>query len=113
MMILDALRDWGCDVEGALGRFVGDEELYHMCLNTLLSDPAFAGLKEALNKKEARAAFEHAHTLKGVLANLGLIPMYDITVRMVEPLRAGEVENLLPIYEELMQAKETLADILR
>lgn len=112
MNVLDDLRDWGCDVEGALERFVGDEELYRVCLNTVLSDKAFAGLGGALQAGDVQEAFDHAHTLKGVLANMGLTPMYDITVDLVEPLRAGNADNLLPVYERLMEAKEKLTDIL-
>ena len=110
--VLDALKDWGCDVEGAMERFIGDAELYEVCLKTVLADKSFAGLGEALNGGDVKAAFDHAHTLKGVLANMGLTPMYDITVRIVEPLRAGNSDNLLPVYEELIQAKEKLAGIL-
>lgn len=112
MNVLDDLRDWGCDVEGALERFVGDEELYRVCLNTVLSDKAFAGLGAALKDGDVQEAFDHAHTLKGVLANMGLTPMYDITVDLVEPLRSGKADNLLSVYEKLMEAKEKLTDIL-
>lgn len=110
--LLDELRAWGCDVDGAMERFMGDEELYQVCLHSVMSDKSFAGLKEALERNDVREAFDHAHTLKGVLANMGLTPMYDITVQIVEPLRAGSLEHLLPIYEELMQAKDRLGKLL-
>lgn len=106
--LLDSLKAWGCDVDGALERFVGDGELYVTCLNTVLTDKAFAGLGDALGKGDIQEAFDHAHTLKGVLANMGLTPMFDIAVRIVEPLRAGNGENLMPIYDELLQAKNKL-----
>lgn len=108
-MLLDKLRNWGCDVDGALERFVGDEDLYKMCLNTVLEDKAFAGLGETLRASQTKEAFDHAHTLKGVLANMGLTPMFDITVRIVEPLRTGDTDGLLSIYEELLESKELLA----
>lgn len=108
-MLLEELRNWGCDIDGALERFIGDEELYKTCLYTVLEDKAFGGLGEALGAGWVKEAFDHAHTLKGVLANMGLTPMYDITVRIVEPLRAGgDTEGLLALYEELLQAKSVL-----
>lgn len=110
--LLDALKDWGCDIDGALERFVGDEELYVICLNKVLSDQAFVGLGEALKKGETKEAFDSAHTLKGVLANMGLTPMYDIAVRIVEPLRMEADENLMPVYEELLQAKNKLEALI-
>lgn len=110
--VINALKEWGCDVDGAIERFIGDIELYETCLKTVLSDKSFTGLGEALKRDDVKEAFDHAHTLKGVLANMGLTPMYDITVRIVEPLRVGNSENLLLVYEELMQAKDKLAGIL-
>lgn len=110
--LLNSLKEWGCDVDGALERFVGDEELYVTCLNTVLTDNAFAGLGDALEKGEIQEAFDYAHTLKGVLANMGLTPMFDVSVRIVEPLRAGNGENLMPAYEELLQAKDKLAALV-
>lgn len=30
--LFDSLKNWGCDVDGALARFIGDRELYRSCL---------------------------------------------------------------------------------
>lgn len=111
-ILLNALRDWNCDVDGALERFIGDEELYTTCLYSVIADKSFVGLGGALERKEVKEAFDYAHTLKGVLANMGLTPMYDITVRIVEPLRTGSSDNLLPVYQELIAAKEYLGELL-
>ena len=32
--LFDSLKNWGCDVDGALARFIGDRELYRSCLHT-------------------------------------------------------------------------------
>lgn len=111
-MLLQELRDWGCDVDGALERFVGDKELYQECLYTVLTDKAFVGLGEALKCGAVKEAFDCAHTLKGVLANMGLTPMLDITVRIVEPLRDGNTEGVLEAYEELLASKDILAHMV-
>ena len=29
--LFDSLKNWGCDVDGALARFIGDRELYRFC----------------------------------------------------------------------------------
>ncbi len=122
-MLLDALREWNCDVEGALERFVWDEELYTECLNTVLEDETFKELGTALEQNRIDDAFDFAHTLKGVLANMGLTPLYDITVRIVEPLRAGrssgaggEAPGMGPeiaeAYGELLRARDRLGELL-
>ena len=110
--LYDELKRWGCSVDEALERVVDDDELYLDCLNSVVDDQAFYLLGDALRGGEVQAAFDSAHTLKGVLANLGLDPLFDITVRIVEPLRRGEKDGLMPIYAELMEGREKLSNIL-
>lgn len=111
-LLLQELRIWGCDIDGAMERFMEDSELYETCLYTVLKDPAFEGLGKALREKKVQEAFDCAHTLKGVLANMGLTPMYEIVVRILEPLRAGNDENLLPVYQELLASAGYLRELL-
>lgn len=111
--VLDRLRAWGCDLDGALERFLGDEELYKSCLPMVVEDGAFDGLKEALTADDRKKAFDCAHTLKGVFANMGITPMFDTVVKIVEPLRAGKNDGLLFVYEELSEEREQLRSIIR
>lgn len=111
-MIFQALEEWGCDVEGALDRFLDDKELYVTCLQTVISDGNFAKLGAALDEQNVSQAFDYAHTLKGVFANLGLSPMFAIVETIVEPLRVGCSSNLEEPYENLLASNEKLKDIL-
>lgn len=110
--LLEALNLWGCDVEGALERFLGDEELYVSCLRMMTEDEGLQRLGEELKAGNVEGAFDCAHTLKGVIANMGLTPMLEIIMRIVEPLRAGQIKNLEPVYGELMQANDYLRKLL-
>lgn len=101
--LLTALRERGCDIDSAMVRFLNNEEFYAKLYKKFVADPAFEGLGEALDGKDADLAFRHAHTLKGLTANMGLTPLYDLVVKIVEPLRAGNCnEELKVIYKELM-----------
>lgn len=111
--IFQKLEDWGCDITGAMERFLSDEELYVSCLEMLLSDCNFEKLGTALKEKDTAQAFDYSHTLKGVFANLGLTPMFLLAEQIVEPLRRGSSEELWKEYEALLEAKEVLNDILR
>lgn len=51
--------------------------------------------------------------MQGVLANLGLTPIYDIVVRIVEPLRAKSAEGVMEEYEKLLAARERLEKTIR
>lgn len=107
------LEKMGCHVDEALERVVNDKEFYVDCLNAVVEDPCFDELEANLKAGNLSAAFDSAHTLKGVLANLSLTPLYEITERIVEPLRAGRIEGLLPVYEELTECRESFKKILR
>lgn len=110
--IIQALEDWGCDVEGALDRFLDDKELYMTCLKTVISDHNFQKLGVALEERMVSEAFDYAHTLKGVFANLGLTPMFVIVEQIVEPLRSGTSDNLGETYATLLASNEQLKSIL-
>lgn len=110
---LKRLVEWGCDISGALPRFVGDEEFMLECIEQVSTDPAFEALGESIAKGEVANAFDAAHTLKGILANTGLTPLYEIIVRIVEPLRAGKISGLEPIYADLINNREQLKQLLQ
>jgi HPt (histidine-containing phosphotransfer) domain-containing protein len=109
--ILEALRAQGCDVDGALSRMLGDADFMLVCVRMALDDADFGKLGEDLEKGDAGQAFERAHTLKGVMANTGLVPLYNSLVKIVEPLRAGHAENLGGEYARLMRLRDEMRDI--
>lgn len=111
---LDALKVFGCDVTGALDRFMNDEELYILCLQKVTQDASYQGLKEMLYAGDKERAFDYAHTLKGVLSNLGLTPLYEIITEIVERLRhnRGDLSELVPLYEKLQEKNRQLELLL-
>lgn len=106
--LTDRLRAYGADMDGAMERFVGDEELFGECFSMFLEDAAFAALEDSLKKQDYRAAFEAAHTLKGVAGNLGLTPLYQAICQLVEPLRRGEYSALQSQYEAVADARSAV-----
>ncbi len=113
--LLTTLENWNCDIAGAMRRFLNDESLYTMCLSQMMSDENFETLGAALAAGQSDTAFESAHALKGAIANMGVTPLYDQVVLIVEPLRGKTVapENLLPQYRELMRLHSELAGLIK
>lgn len=111
--LLKNLIMWGCDVSGAMERMDDDEEFYLECLKDVVDDAYFERLHESLVQGDTNEAFNAAHALKGVLVNVGLTPMYDKTVEIVEPLRNGQIEGLLMKYAELDKMRNNLNTIIR
>lgn len=106
----------GVDVDDALGRFMGNEELMLRFLLYFPQDPSFPQLKEALDRNDAEAAFEAAHALKGVAGNLSLKGLYQSVSALVEDLRsddlaaaAGRMPQLEVRYQEMIQVLLALA----
>lgn len=74
--MINQLNDYGANTKEAMDRMVNDEAFYKECLITFTTDPGFEKLGQAIQNKDAEAAFESAHALKGVAGNLGLDPLY-------------------------------------
>ena len=109
---LEKLKNMGCNIDDALERVLGDEELLLSCIQMVINDPCYTTLAESLAQNNVATAFDAAHTLKGIIANTGLTPLYLIIEKIVEPLRAGHSENLLPYYEKLIAETEIIKQII-
>ena len=109
---IDELKKLGCDLEGAMERFLDDEAFYFECYSEVVSDPCLAQLGEALEQHNVKAAFDYSHNLKGVTANLGLTSLLNRLVPIVEPLRQGNDEGLLPLYQDLVAEWEKYKALL-
>lgn len=92
--IYQKLGKWGCDVEGALERFINDDDFYISCLSMFVLDENIGIFMENIQKQDYDAAFENAHTIKGVAGNLGLIPIYEVIAEIAAVLKAGKIEDI-------------------
>lgn len=109
---IETLQNFGCDIKGALKRSLDDEVFYIECLKTIPDDENFELLDKALADGNIKAAFDYAHALKGVLANLGLTNMFKKTEEIVEPLRNGKIDGMKEKFNELTELKNQLRVIL-
>ena len=81
------LTEAGINVDTALKRFLDDEEMYFEFLNSFVEDTLMSRLKQAVQNGSVDDAFEAAHALKGLCANLSIDSMSKMIVPMVEILR--------------------------
>lgn len=110
--LIDILNDMGCDMKSTLTRFLDDEEFYRNCYEDMLQDEGFDKLGKAIENHNVKEAFEYAHMLKGVVANLGITPIFDILVEIVDPLRIGSEEGVKSSYEKLMIEKRKFDQLI-
>ncbi len=111
MLTVDGLREFGANVDEGIKRCAGKEELYLKLVGRIPDDKSFAALPEAIEKKDLDSAFEYAHGLKGVLANLSLTPLLDPVERITESLRAREDRDYSADLAEMAEAKKKFDEI--
>lgn len=103
MLTVEKLKNYGANVEEALQRCVNNETLYLTLVSRFINQNTFPGLKEAINNHDLEGAFHLAHSLKGVIGNLSLTPLYDVIYEMTELLRSRtemDYQDLIDKYEK-------------
>lgn len=108
---IEMLRELGSNVDDAMDRFLDDDGFYLECLEQVLYDDNFGRLKIALENHQIQEAFDCAHTLKGLVANLGLTSLEERIGQLVEPLREGKDAGLMGKYQEIMGEREKYVGI--
>ena len=108
MLTIEKLRAWGADVDEAMARCLNNEAFYLRLVDKGLQDPNFDRLKEAIAAGDLDRAFEAAHALKGVLANLALTPVLDPVREITELLRARTQKDYAPLLAEIDEQKARL-----
>ncbi len=107
--LTDRLTAYGCNIDEAMGRFLNNEAFYAKCYGKFIEDKSFARLGETLQAGDVRASFEAAHDLKGISANMGITPVLDLVVVLVEELRAGRMpDNAMEMYQKLLDMRDEL-----
>lgn len=110
--MIEELRNWGCNVDEALERFVNDKDLYCTCFNMFLADESFEKLKQKVKEGDCKGSFEACHTLKGVGGNLSAGPLYTAICELTERLRAGNMEDAQRYVDNIFKYKEEVQKIL-
>lgn len=111
-ILLDKLAVYGMEVELTMERFVQDEELYADCLFGFIQDNEFSLLEQAMAKQDYAAAMDYAHSLKGVVGNLGLEPLFRVVCDLVEALRRNDYAAGETLHSQVKDEWHKLQDIL-
>lgn len=112
MLTIDALRVFGADTEDGLRRCMGNEGFYLKLVGKVLEDKSFEALADAIARKDLKSAFEAAHSLKGVLGNLSITPIYKPVNDLTELLRSGADIDYTPLLNEIAEKKAALEQLL-
>ncbi|MBT9778880.1 Hpt domain-containing protein [Clostridium sp. MCC353] len=92
-VLKEVFQKYGTDYETTMSRFMGSEQMYLKILAMLPRDENLHKLDQALQAGDYPAAFDAAHTLKGMAGNLGLARLYQAVCAIIEPLRTQVPEE--------------------
>lgn len=89
MLTLENLREFGADVDEGLARCMNMQDFYIRLVGKAVADNRLPLLEQQIEAGDLKQAFETAHALKGVYANLSLAPLTKPLSEMTELLRNG------------------------
>ena len=113
MLTIEALKAYGANTDDALTRCMGNEAFYFKLIGKVLEDPYFNVLEESIEKKDLDKAFEAAHSLKGVLGNLSLTPIFDPVCEITELLRERKDVDYAPYLKIIADKKAQLLELMK
>jgi len=97
MTIKECYERLGGNYEEVFGRFRRDAMIKKFAVK-FLTDKSFESLSGALNAGEVQQAFEAAHTLKGVCANLSFTRLAESASKITEMLRGKNLEEACQFF---------------
>ena len=101
MLTIQNLRAYGANVDDGVQRCLNDEGFYLEMVAAVFKDGNLSALEQALENKDAKTAFEYAHALKGVTANMALTPILTPVQQITELLRNRTQADYGPLLAEI------------
>lgn len=109
MDLLIELSELKVNVKEGLERVINNRDLYIRMLKKLPPNVEKLPVLPFMEQGDYENALANAHTLKGIMGNLSVTPLYTEYTEIVNLLRAGKndeakarTEALLPVQEEII-----------
>ena len=101
MLTIEKLKSFGVDVNEGLTRCMNNKSFYLMLIGKALADKRLELLNEQVAVKDLDGAFESAHALKGMYANLSLTPLSKPVIEITELLRSRTDTDYSVLLKEI------------
>ena len=111
MLTIDKLKHYGADVDEGLARCMNMEDFYITLVGKVLEDNRLPLLEQQISEKKLDAAFETAHALKGMYANLSLTPLTKPVSEITELLRSRTDTDYSALLAEAKAQFEALCSL--
>ena len=111
MLTIEKLREYGADVDEGLARCMNMEDFYIGLVEKALADNRLPLLEQQIGEGDLDAAFETAHALKGMYANLSLSPLTQPVSEITELLRSRTKTDYAPLLAGARAQFEALCSL--
>ena len=112
MITTQALKELGCNTEEGLSRCLNNEAFFLRLVPAALEETRYRSLDEKIGAGDLKGAFEDAHSLKGVLANLSLTPLYEVVSGIAELLRTETDTDYRPLLDKMWDIKGKFDELI-
>ncbi|MGN1338991.1 MAG: Hpt domain-containing protein [Oscillospiraceae bacterium] len=106
------LTDSGVDVDSAIERFVGNENLYARMLKKFLEEPSYNRLVKAISDNDPEEAVSASHTLKGLCGNLSFTALFELFANQVNLFRADEWDKAVGLMPEISKKYKEMINVI-
>lgn len=106
MTLTEEMGLLGADIDDAMKRFNGKTSFYEKMLKKLPAAIESNPVQSFLDAGDYTTATANAHTLKGVMGNLSVTPLYTAYTTIVNDLRANEPEKAKELLMETLPIQE-------
>ena len=103
----------GVDVDSALERLMGREDLLVRFLGEFPADGNYHALEDAVASGDRAGALAAAHTLKGLCGNLSMTELFGLFTRQVELLRGEDWAGACALMPEISRAYREMVAAIR
>lgn len=111
MITIEKLKSFGANTDEGLARCLNNESFYLMLVQSSITFEQIDKLCAQTNAGDLDGAFETAHALKGVYANLSLTPLYKLVYELTEQLRSKKNIDYSPITTKLRELMAQLQNL--
>lgn len=112
MTVFEKIEALGANVKEGENRFGGDRDFYLELLKMVPSNVESMPVLSMLEAGDYDTALSNAHTLKGIMGNLSLTPLYEAYSDIVNHLRHDERTEAMDIIKEILPIQEEILEIL-
>lgn len=113
MELFEELKKLGVDVDDALKRLSGKEDLYKRLLGLYVKTIEEQYVSPDFSAADYQQEIAKAHSIKGTSGNISVTPMYQAYSKIVELLRADDPEGARTVLQDILPLQNEIVACIR